>query len=95
MPASSTTRHIYNQFVIRCERRDELQAYLKERGIGSEVYYPLPMHLQKCFADLGHKTGDFPVSEAMALSSLALPVYGELPDGAVATICETIRDFYR
>ena len=94
MPAVYQTRHIYNQFVIRCERRDALQAHLKKRGIGSEVYYPLPLHLQACYAFLGHKPGDFPVSEKLAAESLALPVYPELASEDIEYVCESIRDFY-
>jgi dTDP-4-amino-4,6-dideoxygalactose transaminase len=92
-PATST-RHIYNQFVIRCERRNELQAHLKASGVGTEVYYPVPMHVQKCFADLGYKQGDFPVSEACADDSLALPVYPELPEDDLAYVARCISQFY-
>lgn len=88
------TRHIYNQFVIVGEKRNELQAYLKERGIGTEIYYPLPMHMQTCFADLGYSSGDFPVSERLANHSLALPVYGELQPDDIEFICDAIRAFY-
>jgi dTDP-4-amino-4,6-dideoxygalactose transaminase len=90
----SSTRHIYNQFVIRCDRRDDLQAHLKSRGIGTEVYYPVPMHVQKCFEDLGYKRGAFPVSEACANDSLALPVHSDLPEGDLLYVCECISDFY-
>jgi dTDP-4-amino-4,6-dideoxygalactose transaminase len=89
------TRHVYNQFCITTERRDELQAHLKENGIGTEVYYPLPLHLQVCFADLGYKTGDFPVSERLALESLALPVHSELTSKEIGHICDTIRSFWK
>ena len=89
-----TTRHIYNQFVICGERRDDLQRFLKERGIGSEVYYPLPMHIQTCFAHLGYRVGDFPISEKLANTSLALPVYPELPPEDLAYVCATVKEFY-
>lgn len=87
-------RHIYNQFVIRAERRDELAHYLKAQQIGTEVYYPLPMHLQACFADLGLSAGDFPASEAAAQESLALPIYPELTDAMLAQVVEGIAGFY-
>jgi dTDP-4-amino-4,6-dideoxygalactose transaminase len=92
--ASHTTRHVYNQFVVLCERRDELQAYLKENGIGTEVYYPLPLHLQECFRDLDYQINDFPVSERLSKESLALPVYAELESEDVEHVCQTIRAFY-
>ena len=88
------TRHIYNQFVIRGERRDELQEYLKQHGIGTEVYYPLPMHLQTCFACLGYRAGDFPVSERLAATSLALPVYPELGSEDIEYVSGVIQSFY-
>jgi dTDP-4-amino-4,6-dideoxygalactose transaminase len=93
-PALSSTRHIYNQFVIQGQRRDELHAFLKEHGVGAEVYYPLPLHLQACFADLGYGAGDFPVSERLANTSLALPVYPELAAEDIEYVCNTIQAFY-
>jgi dTDP-4-amino-4,6-dideoxygalactose transaminase len=87
-------RHVYNQYVIRCEQRDRLQGYLKEHGIGSEVYYPLSLHLQECFSELGHKAGDFPVSERASEEVLALPVNPEVSAEDVAYICQTIQSFY-
>ena len=97
IPAEPTiyqTRHVYNQFAIRCAERDALQTYLKQQGIGSEVYYPLPLHLQPCYADLGYKKGDFPISEKLAAESLALPVHAELAAEDIDHICDCIRSFY-
>jgi dTDP-4-amino-4,6-dideoxygalactose transaminase len=88
------TRHIYNQFVIRAERRDALQAHLSEQGVGSEVYYPQPLHLQPCYAFLGHRAGDFPVSERLAEASLAVPIYPELEPEDIDYVCHAIQRFY-
>src|SRR6185437_9384819 len=74
------TRHVYNQFVIRCERRDELKAYLQQHGVGTEVYYPLSLHLQPCYADLGYSKGSMPMSEKASEEVLALPVHADLPE---------------
>jgi dTDP-4-amino-4,6-dideoxygalactose transaminase len=89
--ASYQTRHIYNQFVIQCERRDELRDYLQRNGVGSEIYYPLPLHLQPCFAYLGYKQGDCPVSEKIANTSLALPIYPELEREDIEYIARMIN----
>jgi dTDP-4-amino-4,6-dideoxygalactose transaminase len=93
-PTEYQTRHIYNQFVIRCTRRDELQNYLKENGVGTEVYYPLPLHLQPCFASLGYKPGDLPTSEQLAKEALALPVYPELKPEDIEYVARLLRSFY-
>jgi len=87
-------RHVYNQFVIRGERRDELRRFLSTRGIGTDVYYPLPLHMQPCFAYLGYKEGDFPVSEALARTSLALPIFPELTRDDIYYVCTAVNDFY-
>ena len=87
--------HIYNQYVIKAERRDDLQAFLAENEIASEVYYPLPFHLQECFLHLGGKTGDFPVSEAAAKEVLALPVYPGMTKEMRETVVEQIANFYQ
>jgi dTDP-4-amino-4,6-dideoxygalactose transaminase len=93
-PAAYQTRHIYNQFVIRSERRDALQADLKGKGTGTEVYYPIPLHLQPCYSFLGHRPGDFPVSEQLAAESLALPIHSELAADDIDYVCDAIQGFH-
>jgi dTDP-4-amino-4,6-dideoxygalactose transaminase len=93
LPVVTTDRHIFNQYVIRSSSRDELQVFLRNKGVGSEVYYPVPMHLQDCFAYLGIKAGAFPESERAAKESLAIPVYPELNDAEAQYVVECISDF--
>ncbi|MEK7404097.1 MAG: DegT/DnrJ/EryC1/StrS family aminotransferase [Acidobacteriota bacterium] len=92
--AAHTTRHVFNQFVIRAPWRDELRAHLAQQGVGTEVYYPLPLHLQPCFAHLGYRSGDFPVSERLAAETLALPVYPELSAEDIEYVCQAMKTFY-
>ena len=87
-------RHIYNQFVIRVPRRDELRAFLTKRGIGTEVYYPTPFHLQECFRSLGYHAGDFPASECAAATSLALPIYPELTAEMRRAVVDAVVEFF-
>ncbi len=85
--------HIYNQYVIRVESRDELRKFLTENEIGTEIYYPVPFHMQECFADLGYKQGDFPVSELCAKDTIALPIYPELTTDQIEFTVQTIKKF--
>ncbi|MGD8451003.1 MAG: DegT/DnrJ/EryC1/StrS family aminotransferase [Phycisphaerae bacterium] len=86
---------IYNQYVIRSPYRDELRQYLTDHEIGSEIYYPVPMHVQECFADLGGKPGDCPVSEKAAAEVLALPIYPELTDEQLQFVAQCVREFHQ
>jgi dTDP-4-amino-4,6-dideoxygalactose transaminase len=87
--------HVFNSYVIRAERRDGLKRYLAERGIQTEIYYPLPLHLQPCFAGLDYKPGDFPCAEMAATQVLALPIYPELTQEQQEAVVGNIHDFYR
>jgi dTDP-4-amino-4,6-dideoxygalactose transaminase len=86
--------HVFHQYVIRAPRRDELREYLVDRKIGSEIYYPLPLHLQTSLKNLGYTYGDFPMSEQAAREVLALPIYPELRDDEQQIVVGAIRDFY-
>ncbi|MDD2999114.1 MAG: DegT/DnrJ/EryC1/StrS family aminotransferase, partial [Candidatus Riflebacteria bacterium] len=85
--------HIYNQYIIRAKNRDALKAYLMEKDIGCSVYYPLSLHQQKCFANLGYQKGDFPESEKAADSTIALPVFSELSEAQIKFVAQTINEF--
>jgi dTDP-4-amino-4,6-dideoxygalactose transaminase len=86
--------HTFNQYVVRVPRRDELRAFLGERGIGCSVYYPLPLHQQPCFAHLGHHEGDYPAAEQASREVLALPVFPELTEDESREVVAAIADFY-
>jgi dTDP-4-amino-4,6-dideoxygalactose transaminase len=86
---------IYHLYVVRHPRRDELKRHLETHKIGCALHYPLPLHLQKCYAPLGYKPGDFPVSEQAAQECLALPIYPELTQEQIHRVAATIKDFFK
>jgi dTDP-4-amino-4,6-dideoxygalactose transaminase len=92
-PAPYQTRHIYNQFVIRVKERDELRAWLAEQGVGTEIYYPCPLHLQPALESFGFKEGDFPVSEQLSKETLALPIFAEATEEEIRSVSELIASF--
>lgn len=95
LPVEKERRHIYNQFVIKVkDHRDELREYLKEQGIGTEVYYPVPLHMQECFRYLGYKQNDFPVSVEASQKTLALPIFPELTSEEIEYIVNNIKRFF-
>jgi dTDP-4-amino-4,6-dideoxygalactose transaminase len=96
LPQETEKKHVYNQFVIKVkDKRDELRTFLNENGIGSEIYYPVPLHMQRCFSYLGYKSEDFPESLSAAEKTLALPVYPEMGLAKIKYIVDIIKKFFR
>ena len=94
LPEVVVGHHVFNQYVIRVPRRDELRDHLRDKGIGHEVYYPVPLHLQKCFEHLGYREGDMPESERAAKETIALPIYPELTADQIEYVVESVAAFY-
>jgi dTDP-4-amino-4,6-dideoxygalactose transaminase len=86
--------HVFHQYVVRAERRDELRAFLAERKIGTEIYYPIPIHMQPCFGYLGYQEGSLPESERASREVLALPMFPELTEDEQKWVVESIAEFY-
>ncbi len=95
LPKTAANRHIFNQYIIRSSRRDALKNAMEKAGIATEIYYPVPMHLQECFAYLGQGKGTFPHSESAALETVALPVYPELEEAQARYVVETVCNFFK
>jgi dTDP-4-amino-4,6-dideoxygalactose transaminase len=91
---ASYAESVWHLYVVRHPRRDELKAHLDANGVGCALHYPLPLHLQKCYASLGHKAGDFPVSEKAASQCLSLPIYPELTEAQIQRVAEVVRSFF-
>lgn len=85
---------VYNQYVIRTDRRDGLREYLKEFEIGNEIYYPIPLHLQECYRDLGYHEGDMPEAEQAARETVAIPIYPQLTEEQLMEVVSVIRSFF-
>lgn len=94
LATKNEAHHVYHQYVVFVHRRDQLRAFLRDHGVGTEVYYPVPLHLQKCFAWLGHAAGDFPEAERAAAEALALPMFAELREDEQQYVVECMADFY-
>ena len=86
---------VYHLFIIEVEERDELQSFLKDRGITTLIHYPIPIHLQKAYVELGYKKGDFPVSEYLSDIILTLPMFAEMTETQIEYVCESIKSFYK
>jgi len=91
----SGNKHVYHQYTILCEKRDELKAHLDSKGVTTGVYYPLPLHLQDSFEFLGYSKGDMPVSEMLSEKILSLPIFPEMTDDQVTYVIECVNEFYR
>jgi dTDP-4-amino-4,6-dideoxygalactose transaminase len=92
-PGGEHVYEVFHLYVVRHHERDALQAFLKERGIATGIHYPIPIHLQEAYANLGHGPGSFPVTERLAATSLSLPMYAELTDEQIERIAAAVRDF--
>ena len=88
-------KHVYNQYTIRVKDRDNLQSYLQEKGIGTALYYPLPLHIQDCFKNTGYRKGDLKISEKISDEVLSIPIFPELSEAEIQYIVSSINNFYK